>query len=253
MSNDKTPLLFLHGWGANSGVWKRVIGEVGEGRRVYNLTLPCHGDGGLSEWGEGGIDVAIDAFLSALPPREGPVIGIGWSLGAQALMKAAATHPALFKGLVLVGATPCFVSRDDFPWGKSWALVKRMIKDMRNDPVETLKRFSYLNFTDEELKTENAAYFLEKCTSTEREVNYEGLISALLAIYDTDLRSIVKEIEAPTLIMHGGADDVTPLGAARYLEANIPGASLSTFPGAGHAPFITNPCEFNRRLVDFID
>ncbi len=253
MSKEKSPLLFLHGWGANSGVWKRVISEVGAGRRVYNITLPCHGDGGRSEWGEGGIDVAVDAVLSALPAGESPVIAVGWSLGAQTLTAAAATNPGLFERLVLVGATPCFVTRDDFPWGKSWALVKRMIKDMKLDPVETLKRFAFLNFTVEELKTENAAYFLEKCTSTTRDVNYDGIVSALEAIYDADLRSILKDIETPTFIMHGEADDVTPIGAARYLEASIPGASLSVFPGAGHAPFITNPLAFNRLLIDFID
>ena len=252
VSKEKTPLLFLHGWGANSGVWKRVIAEVGTGRRVYNLTLPCHGEGGRSEWGEGGIDAAVNALLSALPATEEPAVGIGWSLGAETLMAAAAAHPKLFKKLVLVGATPCFVTRDDFPWGKSRALVKRMIKDMKLNPVETLKRFSYLNFTDEELKTENAAYFLKKCTSTTREVNYEGITSALLAIYETDLRPVLKDINIPTLLIHGELDDVTPLGAARYLEANIKDSSLNVFSGAGHAPFITNPGAFSRLLTDFI-
>lgn len=61
-----------------------------------------------------------------------------------------------------------------------------------------------------------------------------------------------RAIGAPTLILWGAADTVTPLGQGQDLHALVPGSELSVLPGVGHIPQLEDPAEFNARLVKFL-
>lgn len=60
-------------------------------------------------------------------------------------------------------------------------------------------------------------------------------------LYGVDLRSQVQQIAQPTLILHGDADTIVPVGAAEWLAAQLPSSQLVILPGAGHVPTMTRP------------
>ena len=47
---------------------------------------------------------------------------------------------------------------------------------------------------------------------------------------------IFASIQTPTLVMHGEADTVIPVGVGQLLAKSIPHARLITYPGVGHVP-----------------
>ncbi|MBF8282069.1 MAG: hypothetical protein HW378_984 [Anaerolineales bacterium] len=51
---------------------------------------------------------------------------------------------------------------------------------------------------------------------------------------------------------NGDRDQVCLPGASRYLHAQIADSEIHEFLGAGHAPFLTDTVEFNRRLQAFV-
>jgi pimeloyl-[acyl-carrier protein] methyl ester esterase len=220
----------------------------------FNINLPGHG--GKRRWDEASLRPAVTEVLKLVSPLSedpGPVTGIGWSLGAQVVMASAMEAPERFKALVLIGATPSFTQRDGFPWAQKTGVVKRMLMDMKNGPVETLKRFYELNFTAEELKTPGAASFLKLYETDTRSFNHDDLTFALKTLMETDLRGQgLVNLSMPTLIIHGKEDSICPVGAARYLKENIKASELKLFEDTGHAPFITKPERFNKLVKDFI-
>lgn len=257
-------LLFVHGWATDGSVWEGAARELGAGKNVVNLNLPGHG--GRHKWGSPTLSPAVrEAGESVRGLPDSSVIGVGWSLGAEVLLASLKESGRKFKGLVLAGATPCFVEKDDFPWGQSAPLVKRMILDMKKDPASALDRFYGLNFTAAELEGEGAKKILErykypgpvdcsgKVPGCFPVFDYNGITAALEALYRTDLREGLSQIEIPVLVIHGGNDGVTPVGAGKYLAENIRGARLEVFEEAGHAPFITEPQRFNRTVKDFME
>lgn len=256
-------ILFVHGWATDREVWGKTVDALGI-ERVINLNLPGHG--GRLKWDEPSLKPAVDEiarYTSGL--ADGSVIGVGWSLGAQALLSMAANDKKKFKALVLVGATPCFLEKDDFPWGQPRALVKRMILDMKKDTASTVERFYSLNFTDAEAKVTATKEFIKRYSypgpvNCEGEVpgcfpafDYTGITTALEALFNTDLRPLLKEVSVPVLLIHGGKDTVTPVGASKFLESRMKVASLTVFEDAGHAPFITETERFNRTLKGFLE
>jgi pimeloyl-ACP methyl ester carboxylesterase len=50
----------------------------------------------------------------------------------------------------------------------------------------------------------------------------------------TDLTAELSRIRAPTLILHGDADDICPAAVARLLYERIPNARIQVLAGAGH-------------------
>ena len=57
-------------------------------------------------------------------------------------------------------------------------------------------------------------------------------LAAIIA--DGDRRQRLKDVTAPTLVIHGEDDPLVPLAGGKDTAENIPGAKLKTFPGMGH-------------------
>ena len=180
-------------------------------------------------------------------------IGIGWSLGGQSLLEAAAKMPGCFKGLVLIGVSPCFVAKRDFPWGQSAGVAKRMLKDMKKDFTGTMERFYPLNFTEDELSSPDARWFIELYKQPYTKSFRDCAVTSLEALLIIDLRDIIPDIKIPVLIIHGEKDNVCPVDTGKYLAHNLPDARLEIFKDAGHAPFLTKPKEFNKIVKGFIE
>jgi pimeloyl-ACP methyl ester carboxylesterase len=59
-------------------------------------------------------------------------------------------------------------------------------------------------------------------------------------------------IQAPTLICHGTADRIIPVGNAHMLAERIPGARLHLFEGGSHQFFWEHADAFNRIVIEFL-
>jgi non-heme chloroperoxidase len=70
----------------------------------------------------------------------------------------------------------------------------------------------------------------------------QGMIAGHKAVYDcikafseTDFTEDLKNIDAPTLILHGDDDQIVPIGATAMLSSKIvKGATLNVIAGAPH-------------------
>lgn len=60
-------------------------------------------------------------------------------------------------------------------------------------------------------------------------------------------------VKAPTLIQHGGSDDVCPVGLAETHHRLIEGSTLTIYPDAGHTFFLTNRAAVTAELRAFIE
>ena len=257
MSKKQPTLLFIHGWATDRWVWTQQINEFKNVYRCCNMNLPGHG--GNEKWDKPNLEPPVKEVLThLLSSKSGgsshnEVTGIGWSLGAQVLLTSAIENKIKFNGLILISATPCFVKKDDFPWAQSIPLVKKMIKDMKKKPHETIKRFHQLNFTENEIRAEIAKSFINQYTHNETNFKFNEITTGLEALSKIDLRHQLSLLDIPVLIIHGRMDQICPVGASHYLEDKIKSAELKIFEKAGHAPFLTETAELNKLLINFIN
>ena len=83
-------------------------------------------------------------------------------------------------------------------------------------------------------------------------VSGRGLVSHLTASACHDTRSRLGRVVAPTLVLHGQQDVLTPVANAHLLAAAIPVATLALVPDAGHAYLLERPQESFRLLASWL-
>ncbi len=80
----------------------------------------------------------------------------------------------------------------------------------------------------------------------------ESYLKSIEASVMDDTLSGVGTITAPTHVVVGSEDSLTPPDIAREIVAAIPGATLTIFEGAGHLSNIEQPGAFNADVLSFI-
>jgi 3-oxoadipate enol-lactonase len=81
--------------------------------------------------------------------------------------------------------------------------------------------------------------------------NFAAQVQAILAESD-ELRFELVNVHAPTLVITGSQDLLTPLGDAEELAELIPTARLLEIRGVGHALMVEAPNAFNRAVAGFL-
>ena len=80
----------------------------------------------------------------------------------------------------------------------------------------------------------------------------QGFAAPAAVLRDVDLRPDLSRIDAPTLVVVGGAEPPPLQAAAQGLVAAIQGARLAVIAGAGHLSAVDHPDEFCALLHQFL-
>jgi pimeloyl-[acyl-carrier protein] methyl ester esterase len=88
---------------------------------------------------------------------------------------------------------------------------------------------------------------------SERDTPGSVLKAGLEVLADADLRTELREVRQPTLVLHGARDRVIPPMAGRRLAAALPDARFSLLRACAHAPFLSQPARIARMIRAFLD
>jgi pimeloyl-[acyl-carrier protein] methyl ester esterase len=249
-SGTGPPVVLLHGFALHGGLLAPLASALAPHHRVHVVDLPGHG------WSATVEPFDLPTFAStvdrALADVREPLTVLGWSLGGQVAMQWAVARPERVRRLILVASTPSFVAREGWPSGIAETSLARFGDELRTAYALTLRRFLALQVrgSDEGRRTLTEL----RGRLTERgEPSREGLRAALALVTGNDLRPLLAQVQAPTLVVAGDRDVLVPLASTRALAAALPNAVHRTIPGAAHAPFLSHPAAFRTALEGFID
>jgi fermentation-respiration switch protein FrsA (DUF1100 family) len=221
-ANDSdTTVIVCHGVADNrSGVLPMVHGLQTAGFNVLTFDFRGHGesDGHTSSYGtleKWDVMAAIDHARAQYPQRSRHVVGVGWSMGAAALVLAAAEDSRIEALHV------------DAVFARAFDITRNIIRG----PPEPL--LSYVRYTG------TALACLESGTN-------------LFAL--APINAVGRIAPRPIMLVHGDADELIPLaqGQAVY-EAAGPPKSFHVVRGAGHCQTLDRETpEYERRMVAFL-
>jgi len=85
------------------------------------------------------------------------------------------------------------------------------------------------------------------------EVGVDGFVRQQTAIMGRpDSRPLLSAIRAPTLVLVGDGDELTPPSVAEEMANGIPGARLMKVPECGHASALERPEQVTAALLDLL-
>jgi pimeloyl-[acyl-carrier protein] methyl ester esterase len=166
-------------------------------------------------------------------------VWVGWSLGGQVALAAAARAPGRVRALVPVGATPCFVERPGWSGGMAPRDFDDFLARCAADPDATRARFLALTMRGDTAGRDGLRK-LRALDSGAASPDHDALFDGLRVLATTDLVDALPTIRCPTLWLAGDRDAVVPPAASMAGARSQPRARVSCLPGAGHAPFLTH-------------
>lgn len=223
----------VHGSGGHTGAWRPQIDGLADVARVVALDLPGHG---RSSGSFATIDDAVRVvigFVAAL--RLSPVVIGGHSMGgaiAQAFALGAPRHTA---GVMLIGT------------GARLRVLPKIIETIERDHAAGAQLVTDLAVgASASPALRNAVY------DDAMRVPARTLAGDFRACDSFDVMARVSQIRAPTLIVTGADDPLTPPKYGRFLGDRIAGAEVIVVPGAGHYVQLERPDEVTRAMRAFL-
>jgi pimeloyl-ACP methyl ester carboxylesterase len=228
------PVLLLHGLFGDMYHWEASLDGLASECRPMALTLPL-----LAPEIEGPSIAAlgghVQRFLDALG-IERAVLG-GNSLGGHVALHIAAAHPERVAGLILTGSSGLFERSvgGRAPRRPSSAFVRARMEEVFYDRslvtpawVEAVRRLVSDRHT--------ALRILRMARATRRD----------------NLEHELAGVRAPTLIVWGQEDRITPLGVGERFHALIPGSQFWVLTRCGHAPMLEQPHAFTAIVREWL-
>lgn len=222
-------LLLIHGAGSNRLQWPADLRRI-PGMEMIAIDLPGH-DRSPGPARDSIDDYARDvlAVLDALQHER--VYLLGHSMGGAVAMTVALMQPERVRGLVLLAC------------GAKLTVAPELLDADAATAAHLLVEWSWGPNANpnQRQRHEMALHTLEP----------ETLRTDLTACNAFDIRPRLADITAPTLVVAGEHDQMTPPRFSTYLSDHLPNATLETLP-TGHMLMLEQPQLTARVVLDWL-
>jgi len=199
-------------------------------------------------------DMAADAagILDALGLADAHIVGA--SMGGMIAQMVALDHPEKVRSLTSIMSS---TGRPGLPQGKPEAIA---VLTTAPENLQRETRIAHVMKIWRAIGSQPvyAADDAELRASAEREVDRSafyapGMSRHLVGILASPPRhELLKDVKAPTLVIHGADDPLVDVAAGRDTAACIPGARLKIVPGMGHDFTSKLVPIYLREIADFV-
>ena len=244
---NSVPVVFIHGFPFSREMWKPQVEALK--RDFYVITYDVRGHGG-SGAGDGHftIELFVDDLVALMDHLHlKTAAGVGLSMGGYILLRAAERHPERFRAIVLAD------TRSEADGNDGKIKRARQVADIvKSGTREFAEGFLKAVFHEKTLSEKPG--IVDAIRAVIARTPPEAVAGTLIALAArTDSTPSLFRITAPSLILVGREDQVTPPSASQAMKEKIPGAEMHVIRDAGHLSNLENPEEFNAHLLKFLD
>ena len=235
------PVVLIHGLGGDRSMWIYQVPALCGRFPTIALDLRGHGESSspAGEWSIAAMARDLVRLLRNLGAEKAHIVGC--SLGGAVAQQFAIDHPYAVASLVLAD-TFCAV-----PVGAE-DTVRDGQRFIEEQPMKTIAAHRIgLAFSDA-IDPAVRDYVVGRVARCDK----DSYIRTSRALFGFSAREQLCEIAAPTLVMVGELDRVTPPALSEEIRDRISGAQLVRIPEAGHISNMERPAAFNRELLEFL-
>jgi non-heme chloroperoxidase len=250
------PVLFSHGWPLDADAWDNQMMLVAEsGFRALAHDRRGHGRSSQT-WAGHDLDTYADDLAQLLEQLDlHDVILVGHSTGGGEVTRYLGRNGSdRISKLVLVGAIPPLMLRTEAnPEGTPIQVFDQMRKDLSADRAQFYAELSGPFYGANREGAQVSEGLRRAFWRLSMEAGLKGAYDCIRAFSETDLTEDLRGIDVPVLIVHGGDDQIVPIGAAALKSVElVSDATLKVYPDASHGLHGDYEQAFNEDLLSFI-
>ena len=239
-------VVLIHGYPFNRSMWTDQVAALKSHYRVLAVDLRGHGDTPVTSGTSAMEDLAYDIanLLDHLEVSRAVIVGL--SMGGYVALAFTRLFPLRVRGLVLADTRAQADTEDG--------------RQTRMTQVEKILSEGMVGIADAMLPKLLTAETVAKRLDVVRRIRDmmvqtppEGAAAALRGMAQRrDQRAFLPNILAPTLIIVGREDSITPLVDSEHMHQQISGSRLQIIDGAAHLSNIERPTQFNDAMLKFL-
>jgi len=245
------PLVFIHGWGLNSGIWQPLANKLAKNFQVITVDLPGYGlnvEHNITPYNLENICLQLAKVITE------PAVYIGWSLGGLVASQMSLSFTEKVLALVSITSSPCFLEKEnnEYHWpGIKTNLLAAFHHQLADDTKKTIEGFLKIQAM--------GSPHIRKDLKQIRELIFQypmpkrQVLDDSLALLETvDLREQLAKITVPFLRLYGRLDSLVPKSVPMLVDSLAPNSESYIFQHASHAPFISHENEFYQVLKQWL-
>lgn len=245
-------IMFVHGFGCDQNMWRYVYPAFEENYKVILFDQVGSGNSDLTAYEPAryskleGYAEDIMEIAEELDLKD--VIFVGHSVSSMIGIIASQKAPGLFKSLILVGPSPCYINDADYFGGFTKPQIDELLDSLDNNHLGwsmTMAPLIMGNPDRKELGEELANSFCR----TNPEIAKQFARTTFLS----DSREIVPKVAIPTLILQCSNDVIAPQKVGEYMYQKIKNSKLVLMEATGHCPNLSAPEETIREIRKFLN
>ncbi len=261
----KTPLILLHGFGASIGHWRHNLEVLAESHTVYALDMLGFG-GSEKAAANYSIELWVEQVYDFWRAFIGqPVVLIGNSNGSLISLAAAAAHPEMVKGIVMMSLPDPSLEQEMIP--PFLRPVVTTIKNIVASPIflkpvfyfvrrpTILRRWAGLAYANPAAITDELIDILAGPPQDRGSARaFSALFKAAIAVnFSPSVKALLPKLTIPILLIWGQKDRfVPPILANQFAQYNEK-LQLLNLEDVGHCPHDECPEQVNQAILDWMD
>jgi 3-oxoadipate enol-lactonase len=232
------PLLLIMGMSGTHLSWGEPL--LSELERDFAVTAYDHRGIGESAPLEGPFTIAdladdADGLLDHLGLDSTHVFGV--SMGGMVAQQLALRHPERIRTLTL----GCTYAGGDGSATMPAETLQRLSQSWETRDRDRILRTMWEVNVSPSFAADDDAYATFKKSALELRVPMQVIMAQMQACAAHDTSERLRDIAAPTLVIHGTEDQMLGVANGRHIAERIPGARLEILDGIGHLFWVEEP------------
>jgi sigma-B regulation protein RsbQ len=251
VQGDGPPMVFVHGFGCDQAMWRRLAPYFAESHRCILLDLVGSGHSDLSAWDpakystlQGYADDLCEVLAAV---TDAPAICVGHSVSAMIGLLANIQCPDQFLAQVMVGPSPCYINDGDYVGGFERADIESLLETLESN---------YLGWSSTMAPAIMGApgqpELAQELTNSFCRTDPDIAKQFARVTFLSDHRADLPKLKAPTLVLQCSEDIIAPRSVGDYLQRTIPNCTLRVIDNVGHCPHLSAPSASAEAMEQFL-
>ena len=250
------PIVFSHGWPLTADDWDGQMLFFGQhGYRVIAADRRGHGRSDQT-WEGNDMDTYADdlaELTEALDLHD--AVHVGHSTGGGEVARYIGRHGSkrVAKAVLIGAVPPLMLQTDANPLGLPMAVFDGIRAGVLADRSQFFKDLTEPFYGANRPGSKVSQGLKDSFWLQGMQAGFKAVLDCIKAFSETDFTEDLKEIDVPTLILHGDDDQMVPINDSALLSAAlVKGSTLKIYQGAPHGMCSTLKDKVNADLLAFM-